>query len=182
MVPAMGKECPTVATVKCVASTTTTTTPAPVATLAKAADIGDTKLEVDVQNIQDSLGAGDIIILNIGASTQETLTVTGFGSIKVKEPLKYQHDAGETITLSQKAPKTIAKSPGNKPGGDPGATAAIVVVIVVVLLLVAGGVVATIFVLKMRRESAGGGHMKIGPRGNKAITIASTDDMNSPTY
>ena len=71
-------------------------------------------------------------------------------------------------------------------GGDPGATAGVIAVIVVVILLVAGGAVATFFVLRMRRQASyASGNMKIGPRGsrgNKAITIASTNDMNSPTY
>ena len=70
-------------------------------------------------------------------------------------------------------------------GNNNGATAAIIVVVVVVVLLVVGGGVATFFVLRMRRQSASSHtNMKIDPggRGNKPVTIASTDDMNSPTY
>merc|ERR1712187_67596 len=110
-VPAKGKDCPKNNAEKCVAPTTTTTTttattattastPAPLAELTAAAKKGDTTLQVDTQG---TLGVGDIIILNIGQSTEETLTVAGFRSILVKEPLKYDHEAGETITLKNKA-------------------------------------------------------------------------------
>jgi len=192
-VPAQGIDCPTDQAEKCVATTTpgtttpAVTTPAPLAKLTADAKKGDTKLEVDTNG---ELGVGDTIILNLGGATEETLTVDGFGSILLKEPLENDHSAGETITMGVKAEAPVGVDDGaNSAGGGgqggtgDGATAAIVVVIVVVILLVAGGGIATFFILKSCRQSANAGTaMKIGPRGNKAITIASTDDMNSPTY
>jgi len=142
----------------------------------------------------DGLGIGDSIILNINTDTQEMLTIKAFGSIIVNEPLRHDHVAGEPITLFKKAENGVGTDDpnsnknvdgaGTQPSNN-GATVAIIVVVVVVVLLVAGGGVATFFILKMRREnSSGGGAMKIGPRGNgrKAITVVTTDDMNSPTY
>jgi len=178
-------------------ATTTTTTPkattaasgsttqGPIAYLSQEASKGDKELQVD--RLTPTLGVGDTIILNKGATNEETLTVSGFGSILVEEGLKFNHKDGEPIILSAKAlGKTDSKVSGDKKGGDeggdPGATAGIIAVIVVVILLVVGGAVATFFVLKMRRQNAYSANMKIGPRGNKAITIASTNDMNSPTY
>jgi len=183
----------------CVKTTTTTTTPkattaasgsttqGPIAYLSQEASKGDKELQVD-RKVTPTLGVGDTIILNKGATNEETLTVSGFGSILVEEGLKFNHKDGEPIILSAKAlGKTDSKVSGDKKGGeeggDPGATAGVIAVIVVVILLVAGGAVATFFVLRMRRQASyASGNMKIGPRGNKAITIASTNDMNSPTY
>jgi len=161
------------------------TTQGPIAELSEAASKGDKELQVNRD--PPTLGVGDTIILNKGAATEETLTVTGFGSILIKEGLKFNHDKGEPIILSAKAlDQSNAKVSGDKKtdeGGDPGATAGVIAVIVVVILLVVGGAVATFFVLRMRRQASyAAGNMKIGPRGNKAITIASTNDMNSPTY
>ena len=68
-------------------------------------NLSDPLRNVDLQyqvDTQGTLGVGDIIILNIAQSTEETLTVAGFGSILVNEPLKYDHGAGESITLKKK--------------------------------------------------------------------------------
>ena len=72
----------------------------PLAQLSEAASKGDKELQVD--RLTPSLGVGDTIILNKGAATEETLTVTGFGSILIKEGLKFNHDEGEPIILSAK--------------------------------------------------------------------------------
>ena len=72
----------------------------PLAQLSEAASKGDKELQVD--RLTPSLGVGDTIILNKGAATEETLTVTGFGSILIKEGLKFNHDKGEPIILSAK--------------------------------------------------------------------------------
>merc|ERR1712113_991910 len=125
--------------------------------------------------------------LNNGASNQERLTIEAFGSIVVQEPLEHDHEAGEPISLLRKAPLDDDQAASQSQGDDTnsnnnGATVAIVVVVIVIVLLVAGGGVAPFFILKMRRQGSSGGNMTIRPRGNKAITIASTDDMNSPTY
>merc|ERR1712178_189402 len=100
----------------------------------------------------------------------------------IEQGLKFDHEIGETISLFQKAP-VVGEGAKNVQGpGETGGNSGTVAVIVVVLLVVGGGI-ATFFILRMRRQSAASSaNMKIGPRGNKAITIASTDDMNSTTY
>ena len=72
----------------------------PLAELSEAASKGDKELQVN--RLVPTLGVGDTIILNKGAATEETLTVTGFGSILIKEGLKFNHDKGEPIILSAK--------------------------------------------------------------------------------
>ena len=72
----------------------------PLAELSEAASKGDKELQVDRDT--PTLGVGDTIVLNKGAATEETLTVTGFGSILIKEGLKFNHKDGEPIILSAK--------------------------------------------------------------------------------
>jgi len=187
---AVGTDCPNNGDNKCATAALPVanlgTTLATITTLTEKALKGTSVLKVKGQG---SLSVGDIIIINLGGETEEKLTIKMFGSIVVLEALKYDHEPGEKISLFQAAVEEESQKSvtgdDTPPSNNNGATAAIIVVVVVVVLLVVGGGVATFFVLRMRRQSASSHtNMKIGPggRGNKAITIASTDDMNSPTY
>ena len=55
---------------------------------------GETKLPVQSNT---GFGTGDTIVINPGGATEETNQVVGFGSLILKNPLKYAHGPGEVI-------------------------------------------------------------------------------------
>ena len=69
-------------------------------TLSAPAKAGETILHVESQA---AFAVGDRIIVNEGAKTEEENEIVAFGSIKSMTPLKFDHDAGETLSKLPKA-------------------------------------------------------------------------------
>ena len=65
-------------------------------TLTSNAFSGSQVLEVASNN---GFSIGDNIIINPGGATEETNTITGFGSLLLQAPLQFDHNGGETVEL-----------------------------------------------------------------------------------
>lgn len=65
-------------------------------TLTANAPAGSQVLEVASTN---GFSVGDNIVINPGGATEETNTITGFGSILLQTPLQFDHNSGEVVEL-----------------------------------------------------------------------------------
>ena len=65
-------------------------------TLTANASLGSQVLEVASNN---GFSIGDNIVINPGGATEETNTITDFGSILLQTSLQYDHNAGEVVQL-----------------------------------------------------------------------------------
>lgn len=65
-------------------------------TLTMNAQAGSQVLEVVSTN---GFSIGDNIVINPGGSTEETNTITGFGSILLQTPLQFDHLSGESVVI-----------------------------------------------------------------------------------
>ena len=65
-------------------------------TLTMNAPAGSQVLEVASSN---GFSIGDNIVINPGGATEETNTITGFGSMLLQTPLQFDHNAGEVVEL-----------------------------------------------------------------------------------
>lgn len=72
-------------------------------TLKESVKAGKTKLHVESH---EDFAVGDQIVIDEGAKTEEKNEIVDFGSIKLKTPLKFDHDAGVTISKLPEENKT----------------------------------------------------------------------------
>ncbi len=78
--------------------------------LATTAEAGSTTLDADGAGVFE---VGGDVIVNLGGATEERGTVTGFGSILLQSPLRFDHGAGENVVPANRLAVAGEGAPAN---------------------------------------------------------------------